>query len=118
MILEVYTPAQIRTCGKILKRLFEHGKTVEEFLALCEYLTVNASNPLVTKFRLAFKTKERERLNKEDLLNSLGWSTLRSWTRLSKLLKEQQIEEKEIKTYIRKARKAWLELENEGPRKP
>lgn len=118
MILEVYTPAQIRACSSMLNRVFRSGKTLHDFMELARYVTVNSTSSLVTNMRLAFKVKESDILYKEDALNTVGWRNLRAWIKVNKLLNKVKLTPEEVRIYVKHARRAELELEETGYIKP
>jgi hypothetical protein len=118
MILEIYTPAQIRACSKMLDRVFKAGKSLKDFQELAKYVTDNALEPMVTKMRLVFSVKSSDVVHRDDALRGIGWRNLRNWLKIKKLLDKVEITSEVVQTYVRQARKAELKLEESGYIRP
>lgn len=117
-ILEAYTPAQIRACGQMLERSFEHGKTLEEFLELAAMVKAQAAHPLMQGFRLVFSVNGNSDSSNESLLESFHLRTLRTFLKIQELFDERSIGRSEIRKAIKKLRKIELASTKFGWQKP
>lgn len=107
-ILEAYTPAQIRACGQMLERSFEHGQKLEDFLELAQLMRDQAANPLMQGFRLIFQVNGNSNSSNESLLRSFPLITLKTWLKIQSLFLERSIKEPDVKLAIKDIRKTDL----------
>lgn len=108
-IIEAYTPADIRACGAILKRVVESGRTIEQFREFAATIVAQAANPEMRKYRLRFKVDDSEVDNNEDILTAIGLTNLRVFIKLGKVFDRRGIDSKAVKTSIKRLRKIELE---------
>jgi hypothetical protein len=107
-ILEAYTPAQIRACGQMLERSFEHGLELGDFLELAATLKAQAAHPMMQKFRLVFSVNGDSNSSNESVLEAFSHYTLRTWLKMKELFEERKIERQDIRSAIRRIRSADL----------
>lgn len=107
-ILEAYTPAQIRACGQMLERSFEHGQSLEEFLELAAFVKAQAAHPMMQRFRLTFSVNGDSNSSNEAVLEAFPRQTLKTWLKMEELFKERKITQAEVKQAHKKLRKIEL----------
>jgi hypothetical protein len=117
-ILEAYTPAQIRACGQMLERSFEHGLALGDFLELTATLKAQAAHPMMQRFRLVFSVNGDSNSSNEAVLEAFNRFTLRTWLKMKKLFDERKISTADIKLMERKLRRADWATTKEGRVKP
>lgn len=108
-IIEAYTPVDIRTCGAILKRVIESGKTVDQFRELAAAIAAQAANPEVRKYRLTFKVDDSKIESNEDVLTAIGLTNLRVFVKLKEVFERRGIDKKDVKASIKRLRKIELD---------
>jgi hypothetical protein len=82
-LLEVYTPAQIPACGRMIRATVSEGKTIEEFLSLVRLMQNRAMDPVISKLRLVFeldRSSARATANSDFPDSLANWGTFTSCT--------------------------------------
>jgi len=113
---EVFSPKDIRTCARLVRLLLSKGGTVEDL-----YAAANVPHLKPFKFDIPpylAKGLFKVPIQKESILNSIGWVILRNWLRIHKILEEGEIVPKTVQNFVRKERRKWLENDPDGKIKP
>ena len=116
-ILEAYTAVDIRTCGKIITRVLESGRTVEQLRELASTLTAQAMHPATRGYLLKFKVDDEKIERNEDVLTAIGLHSLRTFNRLTKLFRRRGIDSKEIGDSVKRLRRIELDGATFGKQK-
>ena len=111
--LEVFSPKDIRTCARLLKRLEQSNFGLTDLHSYAEHIKFLAKGGGSLIFGGVLF--ENEEIN---ILNGLGWQTLKTWLRIKKNLDKAQMTEKETKTFVKQERKKWLLQESYGGKRP
>ena len=116
-ILEAYTPAEVRGCGRMVKRIIASGGQAADILGYAAYAEANAANPRIARLRLVMRRPENEATTKDELLYSFGHELLREWVKLTKDILKFQLEIDEIRSFIKRERKKELATTKFGRKK-
>jgi len=111
--LVAYTPAQIRACGAMLEAL-EGKHTPSELIAFARGLKDPKIQNQILKHRLILPPPKDQPPTGEEFLFAVGWQTLRIWNRIRRELVSRNVTTDEVKNFIRKERRTWLEQPKTG----
>ena len=107
--LEIFSPKDIRTCARLLKRLEQSSFGLTDLHSYAEHLKFLIKRGGGLIFNDAYFES-----NETNILNKLNWTTLRTWLRIKKYLDKAEMTEKDAKLFVKQERKKWLNQESFG----
>ena len=110
---EVFSQKDIRTAARLIRNLLKRGGTIEDL-----YAAAQIKSPTKIMFTYDPGVLPQNLLSKGSFLNAVGWIVLRSWLRVKKEFDRYHIEEREVRSFVRKERRKWLNEGPDGPIKP
>lgn len=111
--LEIFSPKDIRTSARLLKRLEQSNFGLTDLHSYAEHIKflVKGGGALI----FGGVSFENEEIN---ILNGLGWRTLRTWLKIKRRLNKAEMTEEDVKIFVRKEHRKDLEQSPSGHIKP
>jgi len=105
--LEVFTPKEVRTCARVIKKFTEAGYQIHELPSVVDHMGELGRLQIGLKFPASMEVKAGN-LTADQFMAAIGWQVLRSWFKVWKALNKLNLTNNDVKKYVSVERRRYL----------
>ena len=110
---EAFSPKDVRTCARIVKKFTEAGYQVQDLPGVVDYIGELGRLQIGLKFPASMEVKAGN-LTADQFMAAIGWEVLRSWFKVWKALNKLNLTNNDVKKYVSVERRRYLSKMTSG----